>query len=111
MRIRARRLSNSSLFKLILVGASISLLPFFILCGIASIFGANTVRVNDSPVTGPAGLVAVVILYPAFALGFSCVAWLIGAFGLWVYSKFRWLEIELVDGEVMDDRGEGRVGL
>jgi uncharacterized membrane protein YdbT with pleckstrin-like domain len=111
MRIRARRLSNGSLFKLIFVGASISLLPFFTLCGIASIFGANTVRVNDSPVTGPVGLVAALILYPVFALGFSCVAWLIGAFGLWIYSKFRRLEIELVDGEVMDDRAEGQAGL
>jgi hypothetical protein len=111
MRIRARRLSNGSLFKLIFVGASISLLPFFILCGIASIFGANTVRVNDSPVTGPAGLVAALIMYPLFALGFTCLAWLIGAFGLWIYSKFRWLEIELVDGKVMDNYGGGQAGL
>ena len=84
MRIRARRLSNGSLFKLIFVGVSISLFPFFILCGIASIFGANTVRLNDSPVTGPVGLMAALIMYPIFALGFSCLAWLIGAFGLWI---------------------------
>jgi hypothetical protein len=111
MRIRARRLANGSLFKLIFVGASISLLPFFIFCGIASIFGANTVRLNDAPITGPVGLVAALIMYPVFALLFSCAAWLIGAFGLWIYSKFRWLEIELVDGEVMDNHGEGQSGL
>jgi hypothetical protein len=106
MRIRARRLANGSLFKLIFVGASISLLPFFILCGIASIFGANTVRLNDAPVTGPVGLMAALVMYPVFALGFSCVAWLIGAFGLWIYSKFRFLELELIDAEVIDyDRG------
>ncbi len=111
MRIRARRLSNGSLFKLILVGASISLLPLFVLCGIASIFGANTVQVNDRPVTGPMGLTAALIMYPIFALGFSCLAWLIGAFGLWIYSKFQWLEIELIDGEVVENHGEGRTGL
>jgi hypothetical protein len=49
---------------------------------------------------------AALVMYPVFALGFSCVAWLIGAFGLWIYSKFRFLELELIDAEVIDyDRG------
>ncbi len=109
MRIRVRKLSKGSLFKLISIGAFISFLPFFVLCGVASFFGANTVRVNGSPVTGPMGIVAALIMYPIFTLLFCCFAWLIGAFGLWVYSKFRCLELELVDAEAIDKQESAHV--
>lgn len=102
MRIRARKLSKGSLFKLIFISTSVPFFLFFVLCGIASVFGAHTVRVNQSPVTGPTGLLAALAMYPIVTLLFSGFAWLTGAFGLWIYSKFRFLELELVDAEVVD---------
>jgi hypothetical protein len=52
--------------------------------------------------------VAALILYLIFALLFSGLAGLIGAFGLWVYSKFRFLELELVDAKVVDTQESRR---
>lgn len=103
MRLRARKMSKGSLFKLIFISSAIPLFPFFVLCGIASLFGANTVKVNNAPVTGPMGLVAAMVMYPLFALLFTCFAWLFGAFGLWVYSKIRPLELNLTDVEILGD--------
>lgn len=102
MRIRARKLRRGSLFKLIFIGTSASLIPFTLLCGIASVFGAHTVTVNDRPVTGIMGLMASLILGPVLCIMFSAVMWVGFVFGLWIYSMFREIELEFVDGEVVE---------
>jgi hypothetical protein len=101
MKIQARKLTKKSLFKLILISYSIPFFLFFLLCGIASIFGAETVKWNKEPITGIMGLFAALLMYPIFCLVFSCFAWVASAFGLWVYSKFKKLDIEFVDAEVI----------
>ena len=101
MRIRAKKITKGSLFKLIFIGISIPFLPFFLLCGIASVFGGETVKWGGEPITGLMGLLAAVLMYPVFCLLFSCFAWLGGAFGLWVYSRFRQLELAFEDAEVL----------
>ena len=101
MKIRAGRLSGGSLFKLLLIGISLSMGPFVLLCGILSIFGAGTIKVNDEPVTGIVGLIASIIMVPIFSIIFTCMSWLGIAFGLWLYSKFRKIEISFKDAEVL----------
>jgi len=103
MKICARKLTQGSLFKLILIGISISFMPFFLICGVASIFGANTVWSEQQPVTGFMGLVTALLMYPPFCITLSCLAWLCIAFGLWIYSKFRKIELSFVDAEVIDE--------
>ena len=102
MKIRAKKLSKGSLFKLIFIGFSIPLLPFMILCGIASIFGADTVKVGNKPITGIMGLIASLIMYPIFCIIFSSMMWLSSALGLWIYSMFRKIELEFLDAEVIE---------
>ena len=101
MKIRARKLTKGSLFKVLFIGFATSFFPFILICGIASLFGASTVTVNDRPVTGIMGLVAALIMYPIFCLIFPSMMWLGYAFGLWVYSWFRKIEIEFVEGEII----------
>ncbi len=102
MKIRAKKLSKGSLFKLIFIGFSLSLLPFILLCGIASIFGAHTIRVNNKAITGIMGLAASLILYPISCIIFSSITWVGCALGLWIYSKFRKIELEFSDAEIID---------
>jgi hypothetical protein len=101
LKISARKITKGSLYKLLLIGISIPFLPFFLLCGVASIFGANTVHLGEKPITGIMGLISAVLMYPAFCLMFSGFAWLCIAFGLWFYSKFKKIEISFMDGEVV----------
>jgi hypothetical protein len=85
--IEVRRISQNSLFKIMLIGFSTVCIPSSILCGMLSLFGAEAIHWNNQPITGVAGLLASLILGPLLALFFaflSSFAWL----GLWVYSKF-----------------------
>ena len=72
----------------------IPLFLFGLLCGIAALFGANTVTINDVNVYGIQGLLSgmvIGLLLPAiFALLFSLVL----GIGLWVYSLFKTIAIK-----------------
>lgn len=101
MRIRAKKICKGSLFKVIFIGFSVSLLPFILICGVASVFGAETVTVGSKQVTGIMGLVAAMLMYPVFCFVFSAMIWICFAFGLWVYSLFRKVELEFADCEIV----------
>lgn len=107
MRIRARKLTKGSLLKIIFIVNCIILLPFTLLCGIASIFGAHTVTVNDRPVTGTTGFVASLVLGPFFCIFFSAILWVISAIGLWIYSLLSPIELEFVDAKVISPQPSG----
>ena len=102
MKIRAKKLKKKSLFKLILVSFSVPMGFFFLLCGIASIFGAETVKWNEQSITGIKGFVAALLMYPVFILFFTAFSWIGAAIGLWMYSWFRKIELEFVDGELIE---------
>ena len=98
--IEVRRISRNSLFKIMLIGFSTVCIPFSILCGILSLFGAETVHWDNQPMTGVSGLLAALALGPLLALFFAClssVAWS----GLWIYSKFRTMVIHYTPVEEM----------
>jgi hypothetical protein len=102
-KICARKITKGSLYKLLLIGISIPFSLFFLICGIASMFGANTVHWGEKPITGIMGLISAVLMYPVFCLIFAGLAWLCIAFGLWIYSKFRTIELFFVDDEVVPE--------
>jgi len=104
MKIRARKLANGSLFKLLIIGHSATLLLFTLICSVASVFGKLTVKMNGEPVTGIVGLIAALVLYSFFCISFSAVLWVIHATGLWIYSIFWRIELEFVDAEVISSQ-------
>jgi len=101
MKIFARKLTKSSLFKVLFIGFAIPFFPFALLCGIASLFRASTVAINNRPVTGVMGLLVAIIMSPVFCLIFTSSMWLWYALSLWVYSWFRKIELEFVEGEII----------
>lgn len=78
---------------------------FCIFCGIAAAFGASTVTLNGEFQTGWQGLVAALIMFPFFVVIFTCFMWISSALGLWMYSWFKEIEIEVVDARVIDHSG------
>ena len=101
MRIRAKKITGASLFKVLFIGFSISFFFVTLMFGIANLFGAGTVTLNDLPITGVKGLIAALIMYPIFCLLFTSLMWLGYALSFWVYSHFKKIEIEFVEGEVI----------
>lgn len=87
--VSVRRLSAGTVFKLVAIGLACSVIPFSLLMGFLSLFGASTVTWNRQTVTGVYGLIVspfiglVLVAFLTMVLG-SCVA-----FGLWIFSKIR----------------------
>ncbi len=89
----AKKISKKSLFKLLFIGFTVGLTIFSLLCGIAAIFGAETVQWNGVYRTGFEGLLYSIFMGPVLGIVFSCVIWLFLVPGLWIYSFFQPLKV------------------
>lgn len=94
MIIEAQKISKASFFKLLFTAFSIGLFFFFLGCGIAAAFGAQTVSYEGAPITGIKGLIAALIMWPIFSVIFTGFLWLFGVLGLWVFSFFSPLRVK-----------------
>jgi len=106
MEIIVAKISKGSLFKLLFIGIGLSFFIFFLVCGIASVFGAETVKWKDTSVTGFSGLFLALALWPLFSLFFTSFIWCLVAFGLWLYSFVRPLKLHFIKGL---QPGSGRI--
>ena len=87
--ITVGRLYVGSVYKLIGIGLTFSVVPLSLVAGALALFGVSTITWNSRPIVGAWGLA----LYPVFAIlltlvltfavGTACIA------GLWLYSKVR----------------------
>lgn len=96
---KIRRIKAGSLFKLIFVISLSVFVPFFLLCGIAALFGAKTVSVGESHVTGVMGLVSAIIMMPIFAACFGGCAWFFSYLAIRLVGKFSPLGLDYVSAE------------
>ncbi|EPX98852.1 MULTISPECIES: hypothetical protein [Ralstonia] len=95
--IRVRRVSSGSLLKLIAIGLYLSLVPFSLACGVLSLFGIGGVMWNGKPLYGVSALVASPFVGVFAATMLTVVVWAGCSFGLWVFSKYRPIVLELKD--------------
>ncbi|HDY7864668.1 TPA: DUF3265 domain-containing protein [Vibrio vulnificus] len=93
MEITVKKISKRSLFKMLFIGFSLSFFVFFLMCGIASIFGAETVKWEETPVTGVSGLLLALAMWPIFSFSLALFMWCFVAFGLWIYSLAKPLKL------------------
>ena len=85
--LNVKRLRVLPLFKPIAVGWACIWLPIGLIAGIASLFGARTVTLNDRVVTGLPGLltgIVIGVVGPAMSAFVFC---LMAGVGLWLYSR------------------------
>ena len=88
-KIEIKRLATGTIFKILIFGSLFSIVPFSLLMGILSLFGASTVSWNGQPLTGITGLIASPFIGVFIALLFSGIFGLFLSAGLWVYSRFK----------------------
>jgi uncharacterized metal-binding protein len=97
-KIRIKHLKGSSLFKLISIGNIIFFVPFSIITGISTYFGIGKAIITwkGKPLTGIAGLVASPFFGLFVGLVISAFLWVAIFVGLWIYTKFKPLELEFI---------------
>ena len=95
-KIVVRRLRGGTLFKLIFIGSLTFFLPFFLLMGVLALFGAPTITWNEQPLTGLPGLISSPFMGLLTALLFSAFGWVTIFIGLWIYSRFKHIELEYI---------------
>jgi hypothetical protein len=93
MKISAKNISKKSLFKLLFQSIGYGLIAFCFFMGILSLFGFETISVNEQYYTGITGLLASLPLGLFMGLIFTCFMWLIGILGLWINSYFKGVTI------------------
>lgn len=91
-----RRIKTGSIFRLLAASFFCSLIPFSILMGILGFFGFDTLSWNNQPLHGVTALVASPFIGVFIAAIFTGFIGLLIAFGLWIFSKFRPIKIEVL---------------
>lgn len=87
--VTVERLYAGTVFKLIGIGLTCSIVPLSVLAGLFALVGGGAVTLNARPIGGMWGFAlaplcgVVVTLLLTFFVGMACVA------GLWIYSRFR----------------------
>src|SRR4051812_38205875 len=97
--IEIRRIAPGSLFQILIIGFSLTIIPISLAFGILSAFGFGTVIVNRAHSSGIAGLFASLFFGPLLTLICSFGCWLMVSIGLWIHSRFRVLVIHYVPKE------------
>ena len=96
------RLSFGTVYKLIALGLTMTVVPFGALMGVFALLGATTVTMNDRALTGLSGLVAGPLLGILMVVVFTVIFGTAIALGLWVYSLFRRCTIRFEVSENVD---------
>lgn len=91
-----RKIKAASIYKLLLCGLLIAFVPLGLAFGIAGLFGADTVKLNNQPIYGVAALFVGPALSVFVALLFTGFLGTLTSFGLWLFSRFRTMSIRVV---------------
>ena len=97
MNITAKKLTKGSIFKIYFLGLAGGFFFLFFIFGISAIFGAETVKWEEQPITGFKGFIAAMLMWPFFSFFFAGSMWLISLLGLWLYSLIRPITISFKD--------------
>jgi hypothetical protein len=92
------KLRAGTIYKLLGVGLMVALLPLFTLFGLLAAADLSTLTWNEQPVTGLKAIVIGPLMGVFLAAMFTAVIGSVTAFGLWLYSKFKPIEIEYDEG-------------
>ena len=87
------RFSFGTVYKILAIASSFSLVPLSVLMGLFAFFGAETIVWNGQHLTGLMGLIASPFVGLILSLIFTGFLGTLFACGLWLHSKLRPLHI------------------
>lgn len=96
--VKIRRIAGGSLFKLILIGNVLFLVPLSVGTAIVAAFGIGGALVtwNEKAPSGLTGVLTSPLTGLVLALVVSACLWFAMYVGLWVYTKFKPIELEFI---------------
>ena len=94
--VYAKRIKSGSLAALVFSGTGMLMIPMCLFFGVLAFFGAKTVQVNGTYVTGIGGLLLSVVYGPLFTGIFGLFAWTAAYLGVRLIGGFRPFRIEYV---------------
>ena len=97
--VKAERISFATLFKIIYIGNLIFPSIVLIVLSVFSFFGFEVLRFGDSFLTGIDGLIKGLITVPfmfLFALVWSVFFWISYMISLWIYSRWRPMNLSFI---------------
>lgn len=97
MDITAKKISKGSVFKIYFLGLAGGFFVLFFIFGVSAIFGAETVKWEEQPITGIMGFITAMLMWPFFSFFFAGFMWLISILGLWLYSFIKPITISFKD--------------
>jgi hypothetical protein len=106
--ITIKRFTAGTLFKIVGIGCSISLIGFAVLMGVFALFGAHTVNWNRQPITGISGLVASPFIGFFLAALFTIFGWIGFALSFWLFSLFGSLRVDYISDDVASETNEAK---
>jgi len=96
IKISTSRISTGSIFKLMLIGLTMSLVPIGLVFGVLGALDAGAVNWNGKNLHGVSALLASPLIGLLASLLDTVITGSLVAFGLWLYSKFKpiaiWIE-------------------
>lgn len=93
-KLLVRRIRTSSIYRLVAIGAAVGAIPLCTLLGVLAFFNLIALYWNGEIVTGPKALAVGPLMGVLFALLGTALFGSAMAFGLWLYSRFKPIELE-----------------
>jgi hypothetical protein len=105
MKIKAKRIRSGSLLKILSLAIGIPFFLWFVLLGVLALAGVETVQLNGEQIYGFSGFFKS-ILYGFLGTTVMVAIWFVqGYIVLYIFSKFRWIELEFSDAEIIEFHG------
>jgi len=92
--LTVKKISAGTIYKLCAIGFSSGFAIIFLIFSILAAFGMETLEWGDQHITGVKALLFGPLMGLLMALIFTAIVGSIIAFGLWVYSFFKGINIE-----------------
>ncbi|WP_312951458.1 hypothetical protein [Superficieibacter sp.] len=92
-----KRVKASVIYRLMLIGLGIPMFIFSLICGLLGMFGYNMVNWNNETVHGVLALPIALLSGLFISVFFTLFLGTICCVGLWIYSRFRPLQVKVLD--------------
>jgi hypothetical protein len=95
----AKRIKAGSLAALVFSGTAMMMIPMCIFFGVLAFFGAKTVHINGTYVTGVGGFLLSLLYGPLFTGIFGLFAWAAAYLGIRLIGHYKPYRIEYVSAQ------------
>ncbi|MER0126307.1 hypothetical protein [Franconibacter daqui] len=95
--VSVKQIKPGSIYRILLTGLGTSLMLLCFLFGLLACFGYDTLNWNNKPIHGLLALPASLAMGLFFSVILTALIGTLTCAGLWIYSRFRRLDINVVE--------------